>query len=174
MRLALLLVGSMGCAALYGQAHRIEMTFTGVGCEPCIASMPARAQRLRGVDTASVDAAKGVLTVTLAAVNRVRIEQLRDLIQQDGTKAATATVEVSGVLERAASTAAGVDGGAAWLLRVPQWPLPLEVLMPGGGGEGTWKPVAGQTVRVTGRISDLSPQQAGKLVLQILSAKNNP
>jgi len=135
-----LLSALLFAVASFAQAHRIEMTFTGVGCEPCIQSMPSRAQRIRGVEAATVDAAKGILKVTLAAQNRVRIEQIRDLIQQDGTKAAFAVIEVSGALEQS-------DG--AWALRVPQWPIPLELKgLPDG-------PKAGDTVRLEGRIANL-------------------
>jgi hypothetical protein len=138
MRLLLL---ALLAVATFAQAHRIEMTFTGVGCEPCIQSMPNRAQRIRGVEAASVDAEKGILKVTLAPQNRVRIEQIRDLIQQDGTKAASAIVEISGTLEQAED---------AWHLKVPQWPVPLELKgLPAGAK-------AGGTVRIEGRIANLS------------------
>jgi hypothetical protein len=136
----LLLLASLAVAT-FAQAHRIEMTFTGVGCEPCIQSMPNRAQRIRGVESASVDAEKGILKVTLAAQNRVRIEQIRDLIQQDGTKAASAIVEISGTLEQA-------EG--AWHLKVPQWPVPLALAgLPAGAK-------AGDTIRIEGRIANLT------------------
>jgi len=95
------------------------MMFEGVNCVPCVDSMATRAMRLRGVESASVDAAKGVLTVQLARQNRVRVEQIRDLIQQDGTRAVRATVEVTG-------TVAKNDTGA-WILQIPQQALPVEL-----------------------------------------------
>lgn len=123
------------------QIHTIDMTFEGVGCVPCVESMPARAQRIRGVESAKVDAAKGILSVQLAATNRVRVEQIRDIIEQDGTKAKSAVVSVSGTLER---TPEGLV-----LLRVPQLALPFQLT----GSEAILK--GDTTVRVTGTISNL-------------------
>src|SRR5262245_35418787 len=100
------------------QIQSIEMYFEGVNCVPCVESMPARAQRIRGVETATADPGKGVLTLRLAAQNRVRIEQIRDLIEQDGTKAKRAVVEVSGTL---------TEDRGVWLIKVPQWANPLEL-----------------------------------------------
>ena len=81
------------------QIQRLELEFTGVNCEPCLESLPARAKRVRGVEDASLTAARNVLALTMAPINRVRVEQFRDLIEQDGTKAVRATrIEVRGVL----------------------------------------------------------------------------
>lgn len=85
------------------QFSSIELRFEGVGCAPCIESMPDRMKRLRGVESATVDAAKGVLTVKLTAQNRVRLEQVRDAIEQDGTKARSAHVEIKGDAAQAES-----------------------------------------------------------------------
>ena len=80
------------------QFRSIEITFTGIGCVSCIESLPARMQRIRGVESATVDARLGVLKIQLAGQNRVRIEQIRDAIEQDGTKTKTAAVSVRGTL----------------------------------------------------------------------------
>ena len=87
------------CAAAlcsFAQFRTIEMTFKGVGCASCIESLPGRVQRLRGVESATVDAGTGVLRVKLAEQNRVRVEQIRDFVEQDGTKAASAVVSATG------------------------------------------------------------------------------
>lgn len=91
------------------QFRSIVVTFEGIGCASCIESMPARMQRFRGVESATVDAEKGTLTIKLAAANRVRLEQVRDAIQQDGTKVRKARVEAAGVIAK--------EGGA-WTLRL--------------------------------------------------------
>lgn len=93
-RICLLVFLPAGAAV--AQFSFIELRFEGVGCAPCIESMPERMKRLRGVESASVDAAKGLLTVKLAQQNRVRVEQIRDAIEQDGTKARSATVQIRG------------------------------------------------------------------------------
>ena len=84
----------------FGQFRSIEMKFEGIGCASCIESLPVRMQRIRGVEAATVDATAGVLKVTLAEQNRVRIEQIRDSIEQDGTKARDARVSVRGELSK--------------------------------------------------------------------------
>jgi hypothetical protein len=55
---------------------------------------------MRGVESATVDSKKGVLTIRLARQNRVRLEQVRDFVEQDGTRATKAVVRVSGELSR--------------------------------------------------------------------------
>jgi cation transport ATPase len=136
MKILFLTLASLG----FAQVQRIEMTFEGVNCVPCVESMPARAMRIRGVASAKADAAKGVLSVELAPQNRVRVEQIRDLIQQDGTKAVSAAVEVSGTVEKGES--------GTLLLRIPQHPTPLEL-------KSATIYEAGATVRVRGVIADL-------------------
>ena len=71
-------------ASCPAQFRTVEMTFQGVGCASCLESLPSRVQRLRGVESATVDAKAGVLTVKLAEQNRVRVEQIRDFVEQDG------------------------------------------------------------------------------------------
>lgn len=123
----------------FAQLQRIEMSFEGVNCVPCVESMPARAMRIRGVASAKADAEKGVLSLQLAPQNRVRVEQIRDLIQQDGTKALRAVVEITGKVEKGES--------GSWLLRVPQHPAPLEL-------KSAKSYEAGATVTVRGAIDD--------------------
>lgn len=57
-------------------------------------------RRLRGIETAKVDAKEGTLELHLAEQNRVRLEQIRDMIQQDGTRLKRAEVRVSGMLSK--------------------------------------------------------------------------
>jgi hypothetical protein len=85
-------------APAMAQFRTIEVSFQGMGCVSCIESMPERLRRLRGVETASVDAAKSVVSLRLAEKNRIRLEQVRDLIEQDGTKTLRASVEAAGTV----------------------------------------------------------------------------
>ena len=78
------------------QFRSIEIQFDGIGCASCIESLPVRIQRMRGVTSAKVDPEKQVLKVELAATNRVRVEQVRDAIEQDGTKTTAASVRLLG------------------------------------------------------------------------------
>ena len=98
MKLAwLMLLGVLPCAA---QFRSIEITFQGIGCVSCIESMPERLQRLRGVEKVTVDAKSATLKIALAEQNRVRLEQVRDMIEQDGTKTRRAAVRIKGELTR--------------------------------------------------------------------------
>ncbi len=132
--------------AATAQILSIEMTFTGVGCVPCVDSMPTRAKRIRGVESVAVDAEKGILAVTLANPNRVRVEQIRDLIEQDGTKAVRAKIVATGALELQ-------EDGKSWQLRIPQLPFPLRLT---ASDTANWK--AAKTVRIQGLIEDLKEQ----------------
>ena len=100
------------------QFRAIEVHFEGIGCATCIESLPARLQRLRGVTSAQVDTQKQILKVELASTNRVRVEQVRDALEQDGTKTINAIVQVGGEL----SSSAG-----KWILKPPGVPTTYEV-----------------------------------------------
>jgi copper chaperone CopZ len=95
---------------LAAQLRSVDLSFEGIECASCVESLPARIQRLRGVESAKVDAAKQILAVRLAAENRVRLEQIRDAVEQDGTKTRQATVTIQGTL---------VEEGNRWFLKVP-------------------------------------------------------
>lgn len=116
MKLALFsIMAALPCLA---QFRLIEIKFEGVGCAGCIDSLPSRMQRLRGVESAVVDVDRGILKVHLATQNRVRLEQVRDLIEQDGTKTVQAAVRVKGDLAK-------LD--AKWLLRPKELSTSYEV-----------------------------------------------
>lgn len=93
MLLILLLALALPAAA---QFTKIEIKFEGIGCASCIESLPARMQRMRGVTEATIDAKAGLLSLKLAPDNRIRLEQVRDAVEQDGTKARSARVTVRG------------------------------------------------------------------------------
>ena len=108
--LLLLILTLLPCLA---QFRTIEIAFEGIGCAPCIESLPSRMQRIRGVESATVDANHGILKLQLAEQNRIRLEQVRDAIEQDGTKATTAQVAAIGTLARQASAwTLNLKGGA--------------------------------------------------------------
>lgn len=113
-----LMVALLACPA-FAQLLSVEIEFTGVNCAPCLESLPARIQRMRGVEKAEVIADKGLLKVTFADENRLRLEQLRDAIEQDGTKTTRARLRLRGTVEE---TAAG-----QWQVKLPNGSLfPLQ------------------------------------------------
>jgi len=73
------------------------------------------------VESATVDAKQGTLEVQLAEQNRVRPEQIRDLIEQDGTKALRALVRASGDVSQ-------TDG--RWMLKLPGSSSAYEITAP--------------------------------------------
>src|SRR4051794_19623604 len=97
MKLLLLCIVTFPCLA---QFQSLEFTLEGIGCATCIESLPSRLTRLRGVESATIDAEHGIVKIQLAAENRVRLKQVRDMIEQDGTKATKAAVRVKGELSR--------------------------------------------------------------------------
>ena len=138
MKTALLIFAALAtpCSA---QFQSIELTFEGVGCQPCIDSLPERLRRIRGVESASVDAERGVVSVRLAAENRVRIEQIRDFLEQDGTKTRRAVVRVAGEVRRE---------GDRFVLQPPNLPASYFI--------ETDQPASGRVI-LTGTTDDLRP-----------------
>ena len=136
----------------FAQFRTIEVRFEGIGCASCIESLPARMQRIRGIESATVDAAAGVLKVKLAEQNRVRVEQIRDAIEQDGTKARDARVIVRGDLAK---------DGDHWILK------PAGV--PAGYAVETAAPATGSCI-VDGVIANLRPAN-GPLVIQATAVR---
>ncbi|MBK5292918.1 MAG: heavy-metal-associated domain-containing protein [Acidobacteriia bacterium] len=124
-----------------GQWESMEIRFEGVGCSSCIESLPGRLRRLRGVESAEVDAAAGNLRIRLTAENRVRLEQVRDMIEQDGTKARSAVVAGRGQLRQ--------EGGQ-WLFRTPAQSVDYVL-----ESSGSLEP--GNSVAVAGVIENLRP-----------------
>ena len=144
MKLALLIL--LGAPA-FAQFRSMEITFEGIGCASCMESLPGRVQRLRGVESAKVDTQRGTLKIQLAEQNRVRLEQVRDMIEQDGTKVKTAAITVKGEL-------AQVDG--KWVLQPPALPASYEI--------EAASPSAG-TVTVAGEVVKMRPE-SGRLVIK--------
>jgi hypothetical protein len=144
----------MAAGPCLAQFQSMEIVFEGIGCASCLESLPARIQRMRGVESASVDAEHGILKVQLAAQNRVRLEQVRDLIEQDGTKTKKAAVRVRGELSQ-------VEG--RWMLRLTGLETSYEV-------EGAAPSPSAGTYLVTGDIATLRPE-SGRLVIRASELK---
>ena len=95
----------------------------------CAAWNPRRSTRSMGFSKSS-----------LAEQNRVRLEQVRDMIEQDGTKAKTAVVTVKGDLSQ-------TDG--KWVLQPPSLPGSYEI--------EAASPAAGPCT-VSGEVAKLKPR----------------
>lgn len=149
-------------ALSFAQLRSAELTFEGVNCAPCLESLPSRIQRLRGVESATVDAAKGVLTVKFAAANRVRLEQIRDTIEQDGTKVRRAVIAAAGGI-REEPAASG-----KWILELPAPGLArFAISFDGAPPSAQYSPKPGQHVVLAGRIAEFPPASSGALLTVI-------
>jgi hypothetical protein len=138
------------------QFRTIEVGFEGIGCASCIESLPVRLQRMRGVASAQIDTQKQILKVELTSVNRVRVEQVRDAIEQDGTKTIDAVVRVSGEV---------AQSEGKWILKLPGVQAGYEV----AGNSVSSKLEAGTYV-ITGRIAKLRPD-TGQLRIEATEIK---
>jgi cation transport ATPase len=135
----------------FPQFESIQLKFEGMGCASCVESMPARLARMRGVEKASVDAASSLLTIRLAASNRVRLEQVRDAVQQDGTKVRSASVVLRGAV---------YNRGGVWMIEPVEAGAAYRLA-------GTLEWTEGKRYRVSGAISEPAPGA----VLQVRSAE---
>ncbi len=141
-------------SSAFAQLRHVEIEFTGVNCAPCLESLPARIQRMRGVEKAEVVADKGLLKVTFAQENRIRLEQLRDAIEQDGTKATRARLRAGGTLEE---TPAG-----QWQLKLPNGSL-FTIRREDAGVPAAQYALKPGPATITGNIANL---RASPLVVQ--------
>lgn len=138
----------LAASPLAAQLRSAELTFEGIGCASCLESLPARILRMRGVESAKVDAAKGILSVKLAGENRVRIEQLRDAIEQDGAKARQATVSAKGKL---------IEQAGRWLLRLPNNGSQFEISLDAAAPSAQYSLKAGAAL-ISGTVKNLRPE----------------
>ncbi len=155
MRSPILLLAVIPC---WAQLRSVDLAFTGIECASCLDSLPARLQRMRGVESVKVDAVKQVLAIRLAAQNRIRLEQIRDAIEQDGTKARQAELIAEGTL---------AEDGGAWLLKLPNGGSVFEVSLDGAPPSVQYSLKAGR-VSVSGTVRNLRPA-TGPMTISVVS-----
>jgi cation transport ATPase len=108
---------------LHAEFFQIDQKFGGMECASCSQSLPAAFRRMRGVESAEVDAKQSVLRLTLAAGNRVRLNAVRDAVKGAGFTPGEAQVYVAGQTESGQFVVAGTgerfqyEGSAAGRLR---------------------------------------------------------
>ena len=90
-------------APMFAEFHTITIRYTPSGCIECAQSLEARLRKTRGVEELAFDP-NGVVTLRLAANNRVRLELIRDFTEQGGETIQRIEAEATGAIER--------DGGA--------------------------------------------------------------
>jgi cation transport ATPase len=110
----ILLLFALPCVA---QFKELRFEVQGTDCISCNASLPERLKRIRGVESVTLEGSTAVLK--FAVENRVRFEQLRDMIEQDGTKVKSATLIAKGKHE-----------GDAFKVGTTQFALPAGTNLP--------------------------------------------
>lgn len=102
---------------LFAELHVLRVEFESSGCVPCVESLEGRLRRMRGVEEVKL-VAESTLGVKLAADNRVRLETVRDYVEQGGGKVRRIALEATGKVVDGQFELAGsgikyrLDGGA--------------------------------------------------------------
>ena len=95
-RLAVLLL--LGVLAAPAQFLEFRVRFDDGGCLSCAESLEGRLQRVRGVETVTLDLERGIIELKLAADNRVRLAPLMSRIEQGAAKALETRLVAKGIL----------------------------------------------------------------------------
>ena len=69
---------------LLAEFRQVEIKVSGLECASCAESLPKTLERMRGVESASMDAKAGLVLVKLKAGNKLPFEDLRDKLKQAG------------------------------------------------------------------------------------------
>jgi copper chaperone CopZ len=85
-------------SSAFGEFRHVAISFSGEECSSCAASMTKAVQRLRGVTSVSINAEKAVITIALAAGNRVPLNEIRDSVKRVGFTPGEARVRVLGAV----------------------------------------------------------------------------
>jgi hypothetical protein len=88
---------------LAAELHTLRVEFEPSGCASCLENLEARLKRMRGVETVKLEGGSAV-EMRMAEGNRVRLEIVRDFIEQGAGKVKRMSLEATG---------AAVDGGGA-------------------------------------------------------------
>ena len=84
------------CLPAQAQFLTIDLTVDGMDCVSCVAGLDTKLKRLRGVESVTVNAAKNLVSLKLAAANSVRIDRIRDDIKGIGFTPKRATITAIG------------------------------------------------------------------------------
>lgn len=91
MRRILLVLAAL---PLFAQLHNVDIKVSGIDCASCATSVPARLKRIRGVEAAAFDPAKSMVSVRLAADNKVTLAAIRDALKGLGYTPGDATLVI--------------------------------------------------------------------------------
>ena len=91
----------------FAELLHVEQSFGGFECLSCVESIVKGAKRLRGVESAEVDAKRGVVHIRLAEGNRVKLDAIRDAIKATGFTPGEAAITAKGSLQENQFVVAG-------------------------------------------------------------------
>ena len=78
--------------------RQVEIKVSGLECVSCAESLPKTLERMRGVESAAMDAKAGLVLVKLKAGNKLPLEDLRDKLKQAGYTPGDAKVNAVGAM----------------------------------------------------------------------------
>jgi len=131
--------------------EQIDIKFTDSGCASCAESLIGRLQKVRGVDT--VKATGDGVEIRLKPDNRVRLQTLRDFVEQGGGKVTAMQLSARGIVEK---------DGEAYILT---WQVaPYNLRLTGRHLD------PGATIRVQGKVEDVRPA-SGVFSLLVLTTE---
>ena len=119
--------------------RQVEIKVSGLECVSCAESLPKTLERMRGVESATMDPKAGLVVVKLKTGNKLPLEDLRDKLKQAGYTPGDAKVNAVGamVLEEGKWRFRPAGINHAYLAELP----------------ASVKPVADQPVEVEGTIA---------------------
>jgi hypothetical protein len=92
----------LGAIAAPAQFLEFRIRFDDGGCVTCAESLKGRLERVRGVETVTLNLQQGIVELKLAADNGVRLAPLMSRIEQGAAKALKTTLVAKGMLIDAA------------------------------------------------------------------------
>jgi cation transport ATPase len=93
---SMLIVGLACCGQ--AQLKSVDIRVSGLDCASCAESIEKRLKRVRGVESASLDAATSTVRIVFAAENTAKLEVIQDALKGLGYTPGDATVELVGTI----------------------------------------------------------------------------
>lgn len=145
------------------QILEVKQTVFGMDCAPCAHGLQKRLGQIDGVTDVKVSLDDGFAELKFAPSNEVKLETIRNAVEESGFAAKDATVRVSGTLQQ--------DNGQVVLVSTTGDRFLLEQSAEGAADYGRLKSAAaGEQVTVSGIIPEVEKSAQSRWVLQVLDA----
>lgn len=83
---------------LMAEFRQVAIKVSGLECASCAESLPKTLERMRGVESATMDPKAGLVVVKLKPANKLPLEDLRDKLKQAGYTPGEAKVSAVGAI----------------------------------------------------------------------------